>query len=273
MNTTLKDIQLSKVDRINQEYILKDFLPMPEHTLNIISSSGGMGKSFLALEIACKYIKESKHSVACWFSEDEAPFVKDRYEHLKRHNMVDSIDENKLRLITEEPPQLAKTEKGIFVANYDALSKIRKYCVINDIKMLIIDPLIAFYGGNENDNGQARVFMQPFIQVCKEDYITIILVHHAKKPDQDGEAKTRGATAFIDAVRCAYELHYPISAENRKKYDGRKIKQGIRLVKNTKDNRNVRQFLTQQNGWNGYEKEIKILPDTIDIIFEGGKNV
>lgn len=253
----LEYVTLNKVVKVHQDFILKDLIPFPKHCLNMLASNGGMGKSFLALRLANQHIFDTGENVACWFTEDEAPFVKGRYDTLKENNMVKDIKDEKLFLITQQPPQLARIEKGIFVANYDALAEIRAFCAINSIKLLILDPLIAFYGGSENDNSQARIFMQPFIEFCKQDDITIILIHHAKKPSKEYSG-VRGASAFVDAVRCLYEMNYPVDDDGDN--DSNKIEDGFRTLTCKKDNRGVRQILKTLDWEEGFEKTMQVLP-------------
>lgn len=258
---SIESIKLIDVVKIKQEFILKDFLPMPKNTITMLSSQGGMGKSFLSLIISGKFINETNQSVAAWFTEDEAPFVKDRYDKLLENGLLNSINEKKLHLITTAPPQLARIERGVFVANYEELKNLRLWCAEKEIKLLIIDPLLAFYGGDENNNAQARTFLQPFIEFCKNDNINILFIHHATKPSADSPSRTRGATAFIDGVRCAYEMSYPtIKVQNKEKPDSDKIEKGFRVIKNTKDNRGVRQHLNR-NGWVAFATEMKVLPE------------
>lgn len=256
----IESIKLIDVVKIRQEFILVDFIPMPKSTLILLSSLGGMGKSFLSLQIAGKFIQETNQNVAAWFTEDEAPFVKDRHDKLIEHGLMTNINEKKLHLITTPPPQLARIEKGVFVANYEELKNLRLWCTEKEIKLLIIDPLLAFYGGDENNNAQARTFMQPFIEFCKNDNINILFIHHASKASADNPSKTRGASAFVDAVRCAYEMGYPTSKiQGKEKPDSDKIEGGYRVLKNTKDNRGVRSLLNK-NGWVEFSKEIRVLP-------------
>lgn len=260
---TIESIKLIDVVKTRQEFILSDFIPMPKNTLTLLSSLGGMGKSFLSLQIAGKFIQETNQNVAAWFTEDEAPFVKDRHDKLIENGLLTSINEKKLHLITTAPPQLARIERGVFVANYEELKNLRLWCAEKEIKLLIIDPLLAFYGGDENNNAQARTFMQPFIEFCKNDNINILFIHHASKASADNPSKTRGASAFVDAVRCAYEMVYPTSKiQGKEKPDSEKIERGFRLLKNTKDNRGVRSLLNK-NGWIEFSKEIRVLPSII----------
>jgi len=257
---SIEYIKLIDVKKVRQEFILNNFLPMPKNTITLLSSQGGMGKSFLSLQLAIKFINEESKNVGCWFTEDEAPFIKDRYDQLIEHKLVSEVNQKKLFLITSAPPQLARMEKGVFVANYEELKNLRLWCAENEIKLLIIDPLLAFYGGDENNNAQARIFMQPFIEFCKNDNINILFIHHSTKANAENPSKTRGATAFVDAVRCVYEMSYPtMKVQNKEKPDSDKIENGYRTIKNTKDNRGVRSFLNAL-GWSAFSIEMKVLP-------------
>ena len=68
-------------------------------------------------------------------------------------------------------------------------------------EFIVFDPLLAFYGGDENDNSQARIFMQPFMNWAAEEGKAIVFIMHSSK-----EGKIRGAGAFIDACRSAYSI-------------------------------------------------------------------
>lgn len=260
-------INLKDVIKTKQEFALIDLMPIPKNAVSMLASRGGVGKSFISLQLACEWTKEHKKgNVACWYTEDEPEFVSSRLDDLIKCGIIaQDINKDRIKLITTPPPQLAKIENGKSIADYDCFADIRCWCVENDINFIILDPLLPFYGLDENNNSQARVFMQPFIEWAKNDNMTILIIHHANK---SGDS-TRGAGAFIDAVRCVYEMHTPKMIENKiEKIDKVKYEAGIRLLKNTKDNRGVRMFLPN------IEYEIKALPpipqkkNQVDIVYE-----
>ena len=233
-------------------------MPLPRNTVSMLSAPGGVAKTWLGLRVAMKHTKDTGEDVLVWMSEDEPEFIKGRADSLSRYAGVESMSE-KIHVVTSPPPQLALKINGIFSANYEAFRGIRAHCIDRGIKFIIIDPLLAFYGGNENDNAQARVFMQPFLEWAKGDGVTILLIHHSSK---DGSG-TRGASAFVDATRTVYELSFVQTKPDNRGGEPTKDKQatdeGYRIIKLVKDNRYAQGVLKQQ-GLTG-EYKLHVTPE------------
>ena len=70
--------------------------------------------------------------------------------------------------------------------------------------LIVIDPLIAFFGADENSNADARFFMSLLNKWCVDENKTIILIHHHSKSNGTSKSSARGASAFIDACRMHY---------------------------------------------------------------------
>ena len=252
---------LSEAVETFQTFILEDSIPMPEGTVCMISAKGGTGKTNLSLLIASEFIKNHQGMVALWLTEDDEGNVKHRINTLLKHEIIESFNQERVELIVDNPIHFAKTKGNEFISDIDSFDSFKAFCCISDIRLLILDPLLAFFGGNENDNAQARTFMQPFINWCKEVNITIILIHHSSK----GETNTRGAGAFSDAVRCAYTISMPIKEENKHIVeDEYKSAQGIRTIKCTKDNRGVMELIYKKYGENPFNF---VLAPSLDNIF------
>ena len=248
--------KLSTVVRKRSEFILKDILPIPVKTVNMISSAGGMGKTFISIKLANEFVRETKSRVLCWFSEDDNGEVAIRYDLLKKSGLIMQEFQEDIFLINSEPKQFAIKENGIFKANYKALEELRDDCIFNNIKFIIIDPLLAFYGGDENDNSQARIFMQPFIEWTKKYDMTILFIHHSAK-----SGGTRGAGAFRDAVRTLYEMNYVTTDKGDIDFDVKDS--GSREVTLVKDNRNA--FYWFEKKYNGAYANIQIMPRRIKV--------
>ena len=158
------------------------------------------------------------------------------FNQLANDGLIEARTMANMLLILDEPPQLAKREKGLFKANYEEINKIGDSLVEQNVKLAVFDPLLAFYGGNENDNSEARVFIQSFATWANKAEITTVIIHHASK-----DGGSRGATAFHDGVRARYELDVP------KDKDGNTIKdlmsKGFRVAKLKKDNWGIRKHL------------------------------
>ena len=247
-------IRLSDVKSKTQEFILKDVMPIPEHTVSMLSAPGGVAKTWLGLRVAMNHTKATDDHVLLWMSEDEPEFIKGRAENLEFYAQVESRQEQ-IHVVTTPPPQLAFKQNGIFTANYEAFRDIRTHCIERGVRFVIIDPLLAFYGGNENDNAQARVFMQPFLEWAKGDGVTILLIHHSSK---DGSG-SRGASAFVDATRTVYELGF-VMTESEDKTEMVKnhiaTEQGLRTLTLAKDNRYAQGVLKAQGKTSSYNVHV-----------------
>ena len=242
---------------VEQSFILDHFMPFPENTLCMVSAKGGIGKTNLSIKLASEYVIHHQGNVAMWLSEDDVGNVKNRSETLKAFDIIKPYNEKRVLLITSDPIHFAQSNGKTFEFDNDKLYELQEWCCLNNIRLLIIDPLLAFFSGNENDNSQARVFMQPFINWCKEVDITIIIIHHASKTD----GNTRGAGAFVDAVRCCYNISIPLKETNSEKgirieEDEDKKQMGIRTVACTKDNRGATPYLYKLYGSDSFETTI-----------------
>lgn len=234
----MKIISLDKVDAKGANFILEKYLPIPENAVTLLSALGGTGKTRLSLIMASKYIIETnfKYNVALWLTEDHQGQVKEITNQLANDGLIEARTMANMLLILDDPPQLAKREKGLFKANYEEINKIGDSLVEQNVKLAVFDPLLAFYGGNENDNSEARVFIQSFATWANKAEITTVIIHHASK-----DGGSRGATAFHDGVRARYELDVP------RDKDGNTIKdlmsKGFRVAKLKKDNWGIRKHL------------------------------
>ena len=75
---------------------------------------------------------------------------------------------------------------------------------LKEFSLIVIDPLIAFFGADENSNADARFFMSLLNKWCVDENKTIILIHHHSKSNGTSKSSARGASAFIDACRMHY---------------------------------------------------------------------
>ena len=73
---------------------------------------------------------------------------------------------------------------------------------LKDYDIIILDPLIAMFGADENNNAHARKFVNLFTRWAAKEGKTIIFIHHGTK----NSSQSRGASAFVDAVRLVYRV-------------------------------------------------------------------
>lgn len=216
------------------EFFLEDFLPIPKNALTLLSANGGSGKTFLAIQLGIKAAQEKNMKILLWLSEDPSSIIKWRAEELLNKLRI-GTHLNNIDIIDEMPQHLN-------IDNYNEYDKLFK-----PYNIIVLDPLIAFFGGEENSNTQARYFMNMLNKMAKDNLQSFIIIHHSTKGNKEEAAKTRGAGAFIDAVRLVYEIN---SIENSLYRDI--------VVK--KDNYGVKEIIK------GNSKQIKVFP--YEVVYE-----
>jgi len=185
------------------KFILRNWMPFPVGTVSIIGAPGGTGKSWTALQIGFRYLIESPHDkAALWLSEDPDYQTRSRSKSIATEILSSTLSQfRNAHIITTRPNPIVVNGK----LDYERFWKMRK--ALRGYGLIILDPLRAFFGGDENSNTDANVFMNALQDWASEDGITIILMHHSKKSDDDTiKSKIRGASAFVDAARTVYEI-------------------------------------------------------------------
>ena len=244
-NTSIKELVTNANDIKAKEpqFYCKEWLPIPKNTLTMISAPGGTGKSFLSIQLAIRIVAENpKQRVLLWLSEDPLFYTKDRINKIFNRIAPELLD--KKEEILKQIDIIGAEHETIYFneLSLQDLIKIGDELVVN-YNVVVLDPLIAFYSGEENSNTQARKFMNILNRIAQERLLSIILIHHHAKGEGN---RTRGASAFVDAVRLLYTLN---TIKNDKE-----IHPTRRLIKIEKDNWGVRQLLNKN------ELEREILP-------------
>ena len=232
----LELLEISNIDKIEDkevDFICKDWLPVPVRTVSLITAPGGTGKSWLVMQFAIRAIQSGESKKAfLWLSEDPKEISKNRFN--KVFDKVLNLQENsiKSKLDISDSPTIQflyddqrKVEVSPLFSHFKA--KMQEY------DLIILDPLIAFYGTDENNNSSARRFMQLFTDWANKENKTIIFIHHSTK----NTTQSRGASAFVDAVRTVYEI------DKIKDKEGNIKESSKRVIKLTKDNYGISHLL------------------------------
>jgi replicative DNA helicase len=233
------------IEEKEAEFILKDWLPIPKSTVSLVTAPGGSGKTWTILQIAARYCLEDKNAKAfLWLSEDPLGLSKARLNKILEKVIRTSQNGLKIDLAGDATPMLLNIVHNKVTVDpiWHDLKK-----VFDPYDLIILDPLIAFFGGDENNNGHARYFMQLFTEYAGKTGKTIIFIHHSTK----GTAGSRGAGAIVDAARLHYEVDRIKDKEG--KIDGKKYH--MRLIRLAKDNYNAGAILKAS------EVERQIFPD------------
>lgn len=229
-NSLLNIKKLSEIEVISPKFLLENVCPLQENEINIFSANGGSGKSYFTL-LLMLHLSNLGKKCFCWYSEDEEGITKGRLEKLKKihRNLKDDNltiigkDNQPLRIVERTNRKLEINEK------FNLLKK-----ELKDYDVILLDPLIAFYGGDENDNSEARYFMSLLNKWASEDKKTFIVIHHNNKKDKDGASSIRGASAFVDACRMQYSV---IEDKENTKYRIAKIEKTNHFSNNVREYR------------------------------------
>jgi replicative DNA helicase len=237
--TSTNQLDIFEINNINSiedkevEFICKEWLPIPVRTVSLVTAPGGTGKSWFVQQLAIRAIQEGKINKAfLWLSEDPKEISKNRFNKVydKVLKLTDESIKSKID-ISDSPTiqflydEQRKVEVSPLFSHFKA--KLQNY------DLIILDPLIAFYGTDENNNSSARRFMQLFTDWANKENKIIIFIHHSTK----NTTQSRGASAFVDAVRTVYEI------DKIRDKDGKEEDTHKRIIKLTKDNYGISSIL------------------------------
>lgn len=235
--------QASVLKAKEPEFVCKDFIPIPKKTVTIFSAGGGTGKTFLIIQLAMRYLAENPSNKAfLWLSEDDIGIAKERINEISNKVYTPGVHTHTRLFISADPTFHVIYEENRSITSNPLFHKMK--VKLKDTNFIVLDPLIAFYGGDENNNSHARQFMQLFTQWAAEEDKIIIFIHHSTK----NTTQSRGASALVDASRAVYEV------DKIRDSSGNEINSSKRIVLLTKDNYRASKF------FGGYKKEIIVFP-------------
>jgi len=230
-------VTLDQIKAEEAEFICKSWLPFPKNTVSLVTAGGGVGKSFLLLQAAMRMIRDEKLKVFMWLSEDALALSKYRSEMIAVNILESNIEEFSKNLHiagadSETIHFLEESRTGVSVSAkfYQFKRMLKNYDVI------ILDPLIAMFGADENNNAHARKFINLFTRWATKEEKTIIFIHHGTK----NSSQSRGASAFVDAVRLVYRV------EVIKNDAGEMTEDDKRWILLDKDNNGAKKYLGSQ---------------------------
>lgn len=199
-NNIIKIAKVQDIEAKKPSFYLEDILPIQKNEINLFSSKGGVGKSWILLYILSQL--ELVEDLKCfgWFSEDSIHHTKHRLNILSLINS--KINDCDFSLTDDMPKHFIEYDKNRNLKESNFFFQFKK--AMKDYDIICLDPLIAFFGADENSNTEARFFMNLLNNWCKEENKTILLIHHHNKSDSNN---IRGASAFVDAAR----LHYTVN--------------------------------------------------------------
>jgi len=192
-------------------------------------------------EFICKswlpFPKNAVLKVFMWLSEDPLTLSRYRFEMIAKQILEEDVSffGHNLHLSgadSETIHFLEESRAGVSVNSkfYQFKAALREYDVI------ILDPLIAMFGADENNNAHARKFINLFTRWATKENKTIIFIHHGTK----NTSQSRGASAFVDAVRLVYKVEHIKSDKGEIQEDEN------RWIILDKDNNGAKKYLGSQ---------------------------
>ncbi len=215
------------------EWIVKDVLP--HRTVGLIASMGGIGKSYLMLDLAVRVAAgPGKFGATCFGGQlvDQGPVIMVTAEDSRnaihrRLNQIINVDQHaKLKDLFIVPLPDAGGVKPFLeciggqytmtAAWDDMCSEIIKHEAI----LGLIDPMQAVVTADVNsDPAAAQCYWSSVSKLCAESGASVLTSHHMRKDGNvDGVASARaairGTSALVDGCRWAFAL-FPVPDDER----------------------------------------------------------
>ena len=188
---------------------------------------GGFGKSSLVIANAIEMVlgrgilgpdpTEADLRVGYWNAEDPPDEVERRIAALCQHHGIDNAALAG-RLFVGRRLQAGRRliKLGAYgaraVIDKEAFKVLAAYVRDHRIDVLVLDPLVAFHGVSENDNGMMEQVVSEFARIAEATGSCVELVHHTRKR-QGGtggeltDEDSRGASAIGNAARSVRVLN------------------------------------------------------------------
>ncbi len=228
-------ISINNCSEKKTEFILEDYLPLPQGSASLLIGKGGEGKSLISVYLGLNFVKQNPGKKAfLWLSEDSSGITKYRANQIGKTLDIEENHYSRLFISESDPfcflKQRANNQKPSINPDLSLLKT-----ELEDFDFIVLDPLSHFFGGDENNNSQARLFMKEINKWAQQENKTILLIHHLAKSSKDHpEKQARGAGDFLNSSRVVYLVE-----KANRSFDGFKFT----LVK---DNYFAEQFLGKE---------------------------
>jgi len=232
---------------VKQEWIIESMIMKGD--ASIIHAPGGIGKSmlgiYIALHLAAAHGMDQENPLDAIF--DRFPIPKPRSTlFIQAENGKGSLSTRISAMVGGNPAFKKDIGRVIALSQYDDTTitgkrfSDKEFCdfVVKYIRtieekegikidLLIIDPLISYLDGSENDSVETRATLDGISRIASQAQCTPIVIHHANKTGQE----YRGSTAINDWARNRISLK---QVESTKPETKQKSKSPIPMLKTTK---------------------------------------
>tara|TARA_Y100000817_G_scaffold196235_1_gene153449 strand:- start:10998 stop:12230 length:1233 start_codon:yes stop_codon:yes gene_type:complete len=207
--TKYKLTKLNNVEASKEAFLWYPYLPQNATTL--LTGTGGTGKSFFALDSACKMILNKPlgnglngslngRGVAYISTEETAENSVNRIKALFNDKDSKKIME-KIMFVSKDD---LKGQDGTILNLSDGADREDFFSQLYEanIGLVIFDPLTSFVGQNRNNANGIRMAFEGLNQALQKYNITAIGIGHLNKPTgKSTEFRVMGSTEWISCVR------------------------------------------------------------------------
>ena len=206
---------------------------LPAGTVVLVTGQGGAGKSRLALQLAASMavgrrqwlgpggpeLESDTPAEAVVISYEDEPAELGRRLNAMPWDDKDGnrfpasqLVEDRLSAVSPVGPLWEPDPKGSrHIATVGVLSSagrwVRDYAERRGAKLLVIDPLAAAYGQDENSRALVRAFMSDWSSWAQKTGIAVVIVAHPpKNQERQGQADYSGSTDWKASCRAMWTL-------------------------------------------------------------------
>lgn len=217
--------------KVDIDYV---FPGLPVGAVGLIAGEGGIGKTFLALDLCASvalgrsvskmpggYATPPVGRTALVLGEDPPDIIHNRMVDMRSVHGMSEGDITRLSsamrvigTVGEDMRVAAVLDRGGTVDDGPFLARLRHLC--RGRRLVIIDPLIRLHDGNENDNNVANKLLLRIQRVALDTHCAILLLHHAGKGEgKSGWQLSRGASAYTTSVRWQINMVVPTEEDGQ----------------------------------------------------------
>lgn len=227
-----------------RQWLIEGVFPLGQTT--VLASIGGLGKSYLTLDLAHKVALAKKedffgiHSKTAFgriASFGTAVYISAEDDKIEIHSRLASLDPAKMiyttgrgnNLIVVPCPSTGQNCR-LFVSDHDEVRPTRVWLDIvdklkqkKDLRLIAIDPIQALIAADMNNPSHVQAIVSELNRLAADTGAAVLFLHHGKKPANqhpietpaDARESIRGSGAIVDSVRSAIVLWEPEQSEGQ----------------------------------------------------------
>ena len=273
-------LEWNDIHIIDRKWLLQNWLP--ENTATLFTGQGGVGKSWLTLQLVCQIASglqdaflNSDFPVPCKKNNhDDSLYNPDGPKHILFATYEDEPGEIKKRIqalassMRWVESELEQIQRHLHIVDMRGIGSIwgpgegkhvsvtgdllkagediRTLCEEKKAKLLVLDPLSGAFGGNENDRTAVYDFVSSFRGWSDTAGCAMLLIGHLPKGKEGRAEGFSGSTAWEASVRSMWKLDKK-QADNQ---DGEGVYYSLELTKSNYAAPQSERFLVKSRfGW------------------------